>query len=88
MPAITLLTIPNGSQFVETISGDEPDDLNDFQVRIVLDGNGTGLTESGITLSSGSSLVSLRGENSVWGGDGASSDDCGDGDLYGGCGCV
>ena len=66
MPAITLLTIPNGSQFVETISGDEPDDLNDFQVRIVLDGNGTGLTESGITLSSGSSLVSLRGENSVW----------------------
>ena len=63
---LTIQEIPSGSQLVETISGDEPDDLNDFSVLILLDANGTGLTESDITFSTGASLVELTGANSVW----------------------
>ena len=67
MPVTLMLQqIPSGSQLVETISGDEPDDLNDFSVLILLDANGTGLTESDITFSTGASLVSLTGSKSVW----------------------
>ena len=33
MPAnFTLYTVPSGSQFTQTISGDDPADLNDFAV--------------------------------------------------------
>ena len=59
---IEIIPIPIGSQFVQTIGTDDPDDLNDFRVRLVLDGNGSGLEESDITLPTGASLVSLTGD--------------------------
>ena len=61
--AITILTIPSGSQLTGAIGAD---DKNDFKVLILLDGNGTGLTEDGITFSTGASLVELTGSKSVW----------------------
>ena len=63
---LTLQQIPSGSQLTSTIGADESDDKNDFSVLILLDANGTGLTESDITFSTGASLVSLTGANSVW----------------------
>ena len=59
---VEIIPIPIGSQFVETISGDEPESLNDFKVRILTSENGTGLEESDITLSTGASLVELTGD--------------------------
>ena len=55
---ITFITIPIGSILTSTIASDEPESKNDFRVRILLDGNGTGLEESDITFSTGASLVS------------------------------
>ena len=63
---ITFTTIPIGSILTSTIASEEPESKNDFRVRILLDGNGTGLEESGITLSTGASLVELTGDNAVW----------------------
>ena len=65
MPNLTIQEIPIGSQFVQSIGANDRDDLNDFPVLILADENVTDLTESDITLSSGSSLVSLEGSNSV-----------------------
>ena len=66
MPAtFQILPIPSGSQFTQTIRADDPDDLNDFRVRIVADQNVTGLAEADITLSTGYSLQSFEGQNSV-----------------------
>ena len=62
---LTIQEIPIGSQYVETISGDEPGDLNDFKVLILTSENGTGLEESDITLSTGS-LVALTGGGVTW----------------------
>ena len=64
--SVTLQEIPVGSQFVETISGDEPESLNDFKVRILASENGSGLEESDITFSTGASLVSLTGDGVTW----------------------
>ena len=63
--SITLLTIPSGSQFTSTIASDEDADKNDFTALILTSENGTGLTESNITLSSGT-LVSLKGKGVSW----------------------
>ena len=67
--AITLHTVPTGSQFTSTIDKSvdppEPDDKNDFKVRILLDSNGTGLTFSNLSVSEGS-IVALEGSNAVW----------------------
>ena len=63
---LTITTIPIGSILTSTIASDELDSKNDFRVRIALDDNGTGLTEDGITFSTGASLVSLTGSKSVW----------------------
>ena len=67
--SIELTTIPIGSQFTSTIDTStdppEPADKNDFKVRINLDGNGTGLTLSNLSVSEGS-VVSVDGSNSVW----------------------
>ena len=63
---LTLQQIPSGSQFTSTIGANDDDDKNDFSVLILLDANGTGLTESDITFSTGASLVSLTGSKSVW----------------------
>ena len=70
MPAtVEILTIPIGSQLISTINKridpPEPDSKNDFPVLLLFSEN-VNLTESGLTLSSGSSLVSLEGRNSVW----------------------
>ena len=67
--AIALHTVPTGSQFTSTIDKSvdppEPDDKNDFKVRINLDSNGTGLTLSSLSVSDGS-VVSIDGSHSVW----------------------
>ena len=63
--SITLETLPIGSQFTSTIDSGETDDKNDFRVRILLDGNGTGLTLSNLSVSDGS-IASLDGSNAVW----------------------
>ena len=63
--SMTLQEIPIGSQYVSTIGSNDEADKNDFRVRIPLDGNGTGLTLSNITVSAGS-VVAVRGEKSVW----------------------
>ena len=63
---ITITTIPIGSILTSTIASDEPESKNDFRVRIITSENGTGLTESNITFSTGASLVSLTGSKSVW----------------------
>ena len=55
---ITFTTIPIGSILTSTIASDEPESKNDFRVRIITSENGTGLTESDITFSTGASLVS------------------------------
>ena len=54
-----------GSQLTGAIGADDPDDQNDFQVLILTSENGTGLTESDITLSSGT-VVSLTGKGASW----------------------
>ena len=75
--AITLQTIPIGSQFTSDIETDDPVSKNDFRVLVVGDGNMTGLALDDFTLTarhddmgmgdiSNVSLVSLEGENSVW----------------------
>ena len=66
MPAVfQILPIPSGSQFTQTIGADDDDDLNDFRVRIIADMNVSGLEETDITLSTGYSLQSFEGQNSV-----------------------
>ena len=66
MPAtVEILTIPLGSQLTSTISGTDKEDKNDFPVLFLFSQN-VNLTESGITVSAGATLVSLEGENSVW----------------------
>ena len=66
MASVEILTIPIGSQSTSTIGANDKEDQNDFPVLFIFSENGTGLTEAGITLSAGASLVSLEGENSVW----------------------
>ena len=66
MATVEIIPIPLGSQLVKNIGANDPEDLNDFTVLLVFDGNITGLTEAGITLSAGATLVSLEGKNSVW----------------------
>ena len=62
---ITFTTIPIGSILTSTIASDEPESKNDFRVRIITSENGTGLTESDITFSTGASLVELTGDNAA-----------------------
>ena len=66
MATVEIIPIPLGSQLVKNIGTNDPEDLNDFTVLLVFDGNITGLTEADITLSAGTTLVSLEGRNSVW----------------------
>ena len=65
MATLKIISDPIGSQFVETISGSEPADLNDFDVFITADENVT-LTESDVTVSSGSSIVAFSGSNASY----------------------
>ena len=66
MATVEIIPIPLGSQLVKSIGANDKEDQNDFPVLFVFDGNITGLTEAGITLSAGATLVSLEGRNSVW----------------------
>ena len=66
MANLSIQEIPIGSQLVSTIGANDKPDKNDFKILIISDENVTGLTESGITLSAGATLVSITGGNSVW----------------------
>ena len=66
MASVEILTIPIGSQLTSTIGANDKEDQNDFPVLFLFSENGTGFREAGITLSAGSTLVSLEGRNSVW----------------------
>ena len=63
---VEIISIPIGSQLVSTIGANDKENKNDFRCLIVTSENSTGLTEAGITLSAGATLVSLEGKNSVW----------------------
>ena len=65
MAIIKIISDPIGSQYVQSIDSGDPDDLNDFDIRIVSDEN-VDLAESDVTVSSGSSLISFEGENSAY----------------------
>ena len=66
MASVEILTIPIGSQLTSTIRSGEPEDKNDFPVLFLFSENVTGLTEAGITLSAGASLVALEGDGVTW----------------------
>ena len=66
MPAnVEIIPIPLGSQLVQSIGSNDPDDLNDFPCLLLFSENVSGLTLSNVSASSGSSIVSIEGENSV-----------------------
>ena len=65
MANLEIIPIPIGSQFVRSIGSNDPDSLNDFPVLLVFDENVT-LTESGVSVNIGSSIVSIEGEHSVY----------------------
>ena len=66
MASVEILTIPIGSQLTSTIGANDKENKNDFPVLFLFSENVSNLTESGITLSAGATLVSLEGRNSVW----------------------
>ena len=66
MASVEILTIPIGSQLTSTIGANDPEDQNDFPVLFLFSENVTGLTEAGITLSAGASLVALEGDGVTW----------------------
>ena len=71
MATVQILTIPIGSQYIQNIDTDDPEDRNDFKILLIFDSNVTGLTVSGITLSFASgtytaSVIGLEGEKSVY----------------------
>ena len=63
---LEILTEPIGSIFVQSIGSNDRADLNDFAVYIVSSENATGMEQSDLSASSGSSIVSFEGRNSVW----------------------
>ena len=66
MPAtVEILSIPLGSQLTSTIGRNGPDDLNDFDVLLLFSEN-VNLTQSGVSVSAGSSIVAFEGKNSVY----------------------
>ena len=66
MPAsVEILSIPLGSILVSGISGNDKADKNDFDVLFLLSENAD-LTESGVSVSAGSSIVAFEGANSVY----------------------
>ena len=67
MPAsVEILNVPIGSVLTSSIGANDEADKNDFTVLLIFSENVANLTESGITLSAGATLVSLEGKNSVW----------------------
>ena len=66
MATVEILTIPIGNQLTSAIGANDKEDQNDFPVLFLFSENGTGLTEAGITLSAGASLVALEGDGVTW----------------------
>ena len=67
MPAsVEILNVPIGSVLTSSIGANDETDKNDFTVLLIFSENVANLTESGIMLSAGATLVSLEGRNSVW----------------------
>ena len=66
MATVEILTIPIGSQLTSAIGANDKEDQNDFPVLFLFSENVTGLTEAGITLSAGASLVALEGDGVTW----------------------
>ena len=64
--SVEIIPVPLGSQLTSAIRNDDPEDKNDFRVLFIFSGNASGLTEDDITLSTGATLISLEGRNSVW----------------------
>lgn len=65
MPAtVEILEIPIGSQLTSTISGNDKEDKNDFDVLLIFSEN-VNLPQSGVSVSSGS-IVGFDGAKSVW----------------------
>ena len=56
----------DGSLVLQELQDDDPEDTNDLRFLIVASGNVTGLNKTGITLSDGTTLVSLIGKNSCY----------------------
>ena len=66
MPAsVEILNIPIGSVLTSSIGANDEADKNDFTV-LLLWGENVDLTQSGISVSAGSSIVSFEGANSVY----------------------
>ncbi len=61
---VEILTIPIGSQLTVTLSGNDTEDKNDFDVLLIFSGN-VKLAQSGVSVSSGS-IVAFEGANSVY----------------------
>ena len=65
MANVEIIPIPLGSQLVKSIGANDPDDLNDFPVLFLFSEN-VDLTQSGVSVNAGSSIVSFEGANSVY----------------------
>ena len=65
MANVTIYTIPLGSQLTSTIAQDEPESKNDFDVLFLWDENAE-LSQSKVSVSSGSSIVAFEGKDSVY----------------------
>ena len=65
MATVEILTIPLGSQLTSTIGANDKENKNDFPV-LLLWGENVDLTQSGISVSAGSSIVAFEGANSVY----------------------
>ena len=70
MPAtVEILTIPIGGQLTSTINKrtdpPEPDSKNDFDVLLIFSEN-VSLTQSGVSVGAGSSIVAFEGAKSVY----------------------
>ena len=89
MPAsVEILNVPIGSVLTSSIGANDEADKNDFTVLLIFSENVANLTESGITLSAGATLVSLEGREFRLEREGASAPNGwnGDGDRRGECG--
>ena len=66
MPAsVEILNVPIGSVLTSSIGANDEADKNDFTVLLLWDEN-VDLTQSGISVSAGSSIVAFEGANSVY----------------------
>ena len=66
MPAsVEILNVPIGSVLTSFIGANDEADKNDFTV-LLLWGENVDLTQSGISVSAGSSIVAFEGANSVY----------------------